>query len=55
MDVLKFEFLRRTAMKKGANNVQFLLTSPSPATEMNADLIRQDLREHRAVSNFWVV
>jgi hypothetical protein len=54
-DCLKFELLRRTRMKKRASGVQFPLTFPSPATEMNADPIGQVLREDLTHPDFWVV
>ena len=55
LDCLKFEFLRRTRMKKRASGIRFPLTFPSPATEMNADPIGQVPREDITHPVFWVV
>ncbi len=55
LNCLKFEFLRRTRMKKKASGVLFPLTFPSPATEMNAGPIRQVARDNITVPEFWVV
>ncbi len=52
-DCLKFVFLKRTRMKKGASRAQFPLTFNSPATEMNADPIGQFPREDLTVPYFF--
>jgi hypothetical protein len=54
LNCLKLEFHRRTRMKKRASGIQFSLTFPSPATEMNADPTGQVPREDLTIPDFWV-